>query len=419
MEADEPAIALRKKRQLGPSMEHMRYAVTADPIYHKSPSSPSTPPSSETDDYGIPRSLEPQRRPATRPRDANEQKRTDPFAFGSRYLEEGDNIFEFNAWDNVETDAAYKDFAESQFTQQREAPVSNFDRARFNKNPQQFWNKFYAHNTANFFKNRKWLAQEFPILNQIAEEDAPSCTLLEVGAGAGNTAFPILAQNKNPGLRIHACDFSKRAVELIRSNERYDEKYIRADVWDVAATLVEGEAHSEDTLDPSLPPGLAPESVDIVLMIFIFSALSPSQWQQAVKNIHRVLKPGGLVLFRDYGRGDLAQVRFKKGRWMEENFYVRGDGTRVYFFDQDELRSIWAPTSEGDAHCGSAAGEPPFELVNIGTDRRLLVNRQRKLKMYRCWIQAVFKKPGPALFPNSVSLTMPDLGSLSISDEAG
>ncbi|KAF2098642.1 methyltransferase [Rhizodiscina lignyota] len=379
-------------------MEHVRYAVTADPIYHK-PTSPSPPTPSETDDYGIPTSLEPQRRPPTRPRDpANTEKRTDPFAFGSRYLEEGDNIFEFNAWDNVETDDSYRDFAESQFVKQREAPVSDFDRRRFNLHPERFWNTFYSHNTANFFKNRKWLAQEFPILNQITEEDAPACTLLEVGAGAGNTAFPILAQNKNAGLRIHACDFSKKAVELIRKNEAYDEKYISADVW--------------DTPGPSLPPGVQPGSVDIVLMIFIFSALSPAQWQQALKNIHRVLKPGGLVLFRDYGRGDLAQVRFKKGRWMEENFYVRGDGTRVYFFEEDELRDIWVGGQDAED-----APKPTFELVRIGTDRRLLVNRQRKLKMYRCWIQACFRKPGQSLFPDAVKSAVPDISSLSISEE--
>ncbi|KAF1920088.1 S-adenosyl-L-methionine-dependent methyltransferase [Ampelomyces quisqualis] len=417
------------RQQLSKAMEHMRFAVTVDPIPHTStptpPSDlldstqetsqpPSTSPPTENDAYGVPASFAPIRNPASRSHDpSNNQKRTDPFAFGSRYLEEGDNIFEFNAWDHVTVDSTYKAFSEEQYTRQRQDPVSEFDRQRFNAHPEKWWNVFYKNNKTNFFKNRKWLAQEFPILAEVGKPDAPPAVILEVGAGAGNSAFPILQRNSNTALKMHACDFSQKAVDLIRQNILYDTQYIQADVWDVAA--------SPDSENAGLPPGLRENSVDVVLMIFIFSALHPRQWDQAVRNIWRVLKPGGQVLFRDYGRGDLAQVRFKKGRWMEENFYVRGDGTRVYFFEQDELEEIWGGREraqreehtdaddltgktehlqirghgqESQASGTSREHRPAFEIAHIGVDRRMLVNRQRRLKMYRCWMQAVFRKPG-------------------------
>jgi tRNAThr (cytosine32-N3)-methyltransferase len=386
-------------------------------------------------------------------------KRSDPFQFGSRYLEENDDVFEFNAWDHVETDDVYKEYAEQQFAMQRASPVSDFDKRqyiplsiqivelpphwccddtpimhssselplmtnlpsilslpsdtptlrclmfcstllvelrltiyltdRFNSDPAKWWNLFYKNNTANFFKNRKWLQQEFPILADVTREDAGPVTILEVGAGAGNSAFPILANNKNPKLKVHACDYSKQAVQVMRNHEAYDPEFMQADVWDAAGQ--------------DLPPGIQENTVDVVVMVFIFSALSPSQWDQAVTNIHRVLKPGGQVCFRDYGRGDLAQVRFKKGRYLEENFYIRGDGTRVYFFEKDELSQIWtrpsstesndaAKTDEANNNDSEHSANAPFEIEELGFDRRLLVNRARRLKMYRCWIQGRFRK---------------------------
>src|SRR5579859_3174278 len=60
----------------------------------------------------------------------------------------------------------------------------------------------------------------------------------------------------------------------------------------------------------------------------------PRQWSQAIQNLYNLLKPGGIICFRDYGRYDMTQLRFKKERLLEDNFYIRGDGTRVYFFDE-------------------------------------------------------------------------------------
>lgn len=309
------------------------------------------------------------------------QKRSDPFQFGSRFLNKDDDVFEFNAWDHVEVDDESKEYAEKQYEMQRASPVSDFDKQRFNGDPAKWWNLFYKNNTANFFKDRKWLQQEFPVLSKATEADTGPFTILEIGAGAGNTAFPILATNKNSQLKIHACDFSKQAVEVMRTQDEYKTDMMQADVWDVAGD--------------DLPPGLSEGSVDVAILIFIFSALSPTQWRKAVENVYRVMKHGGEVCFRDYGRGDLAQVRFRKGRYLEDNFYIRGDGTRVYFFEQDELADIWSgkhPVMSSPVEDGDSAVKPAFEIENLGVDRRLLVNRQKKLKMYRCWLQGRFRK---------------------------
>lgn len=348
-----------------------------------------TPPTAEEkekaeDAYGVPAAIEPIRKPATDSQ-SNPQKRSDPFQFGTRFLEEGDDIFAHNAWDHVEVDPQYAEFIAQQTVFQRDNQVSDFDKRRFNDKPEKWWDKFYSNNQANFFKDRKWLTQEFPVLAEVTKAEHGPCTVLEVGAGAGNTAFPVLAMNSNPGLKLHACDYSAKAIDVIRAQEAYtsqvEPRVLQADVWNAAGEV--------------LPPGLEPGSVDLVVMIFIFSALSPDQWAQAVRNVHTLLKPGGEVLFRDYGRGDLAQVRFKKGRYLDENFYVRGDGTRVYFFEEPELREIWSgniPVSKKEDKSVEPIKVPGLEVLNLAVDRRMLVNRQRKIKMYRCWMQGRFRK---------------------------
>lgn len=58
------------------------------------------------------------------------QKKVEVPQFGSRYLNESDDVFEFNAWDHVETDDTYKEYSEKQYAMQRQSPVSPFEKSK-------------------------------------------------------------------------------------------------------------------------------------------------------------------------------------------------------------------------------------------------------------------------------------------------
>ena len=123
------------------------------------------------------------------------------------------------------------------------------------------------------------------------------------------------------------------------------------------------------------------------------SALDPlnGSMDSAVKSLYKYLKPGGILFFRDYGRYDLAQLRLKPGKCLSDNFYVRGDGTFCYFFTEENIIDIFV--KKGGFQLMSPGSGLNGKEPSVKIDRRLQVNRGKKLKMYRVWMQAKFKKP--------------------------
>ncbi|UJR10217.1 hypothetical protein I4U23_014430 [Adineta vaga] len=203
--------------------------------------------------------------------------------------------------------------------QQERQQVPVFKQNLYDKNAQKYWDQFYKRNTSNFFKDRHWTLREFDInLNE-------SVKLFEVGCGVGNFLFPLL--NELPNLSIYACDFSSTAIDLLRQNASYDQARIQSFVCDLTA-------------ETDIP--IEENSIDFCSMIFVLSAIHPDKMLHVLQKIHKVLKPGGYLLFRDYGLYDHAMFRFARQRQhkLSENFYVRQDGTRAYFFSIEYLNNL-------------------------------------------------------------------------------
>ncbi|KAK0526788.1 hypothetical protein OC842_005076 [Tilletia horrida] len=350
---------------------------------------------------------------AKRLREADSEKAA--ATFGARLLEdqEGESVWEHNAWDHVEPPADYLETIRGLLDKQAETAVPPEEAAKYHGDAASFWDNFYSKHENRFFKDRRWLHLEFPELTAAIREDAPAMRIIEVGCGAGNTVFPLLEANKNPRLELFACDYSAEAVQVVRNEALYSDPNkigsCSASVWDLSATSPPQEGEEPQA---KLPDGIEPHSVDIVVLIFVLSALRPEEWAAAARNVKAMLKPGGMVLFRDYGRYDLPQLRFKKDRLLEDNFYVRGDGTRVYFFLPEQLLQIFnaspppsgaANQDEDDGSGGEQAEAIPsrdvegdagkdYATVQLAVDRRLLVNRREQKRMYRNWVQAKLRR---------------------------
>ncbi|KAJ0485492.1 putative tRNA(Thr) (cytosine(32)-N(3))-methyltransferase [Helianthus annuus] len=88
----------------------------------------------------------------------------------------------------------------------------------------------------------------------------------------------------------------------------------------------------------------------------------------AVAECFSVLKPGGLLFFRDYAD---QKVGFRE--------YKRSDGTRSYFFSLDIARDLFI---------GAGFIEVELEYCCVKS-----VNRRKQKTMHRVWVHGKFQKP--------------------------
>ncbi|KAF9107555.1 Methyltransferase-like protein 6 [Mortierella sp. AM989] len=235
------------------------------------------------------------------------------------------------------------------------------------------WDKFYKRNETRFYKDRHWIEREFTIYKGITPSpnsdnnhddstDTPPTparmNCLEVGCGVGNFIYPVL--EKNPHLFMYACDFAPRAIELVKEHEDYKQGRCEAFVCDL----------TKDPLTDTIPAG----SLDVISSIFVLSAIPAEKLEAAIKNITSVMKPGGMLCFRDYAVYDAAQVKFSSnpGHMLDTNLYVRQDGTMSHFFSAEQIQGLFEKEGYTTVECDYVHRETINRAMEMSIDRRFL-----------------------------------------------
>ena len=113
---------------------------------------------------------------------------------------------------------------------QNETIVSDFKRMKLENDARKNWDLFYKRNETRFFRDRHWTCREFEQLVDAGDERR---VLLEIGCGVGNFIFPLIEENRK--FFIYCCDFSSRAVQLVKEDPRYNEERVKAFVCDVTS----------------------------------------------------------------------------------------------------------------------------------------------------------------------------------------
>lgn len=119
--------------------------------------------------------------------------------------------------------------------------------------------------------------------------------------------------------------------------------------------------------------------MDFITMIFTLSAIPFDIMPTTIEQCVSVLKPGGLLLFRDYGLYDMTMLRFLPHQRIGFREYMRSDGTFSYFFSLDTVRELF-----------HAAGLVELELEYCCVKS---VNRKNGKTMRRVWVHGKFQKP--------------------------
>lgn len=230
-----------------------------------------------------------------------------------------------------------------------------------------------------FFKERRSLLQQFPLLTK----GSAACPLrvLEVGCGTGSAAIALL--RGNPHAIVHATDPCPAAVDQT--------------VVAVASTGLSARLTTALQDTPVTPAAGLPQPADVAMILFTLSAVPGDGDIALVRAAAQAVKPGGVVLVRDYGLYDTRHVNDARkatlldagGARAHQFQYLRPGGMHRRYYSLEAI-------SELAAACELDVVENRYLCV-------CLRNAKRALTMNRVYVHCVLRRRGAAAAAESES----------------
>eukprot|EP00898_Chlorokybus_atmophyticus_P004509 jgi/Chlat1/5059/Chrsp33S05061 len=150
-----------------------------------------------------------------------------------------------------------------------------------------------------------------PVTNYIKEERMVpgKMKLLDVACGTGR--FLTFARDNYPDMLVTALDLSAYYLEKARDNMKY---------W-ASFTNNEDRGKSDYVQAPAEKLPFPDNSYDVITNIYLFHEIPAEAHRAAVKEMFRVVKPGGLVVITDaLQEGDRVHMLKMANAWFADNF---------------------------------------------------------------------------------------------------